>query len=105
MLNNTNLKKLQITFKQRALISKPLVVTWSPNNGNVCPSSIAKYFHVLGCNVKQKLPEMTVTRDQPLNKKIPTAHKSNREEMECRSVSVYDIENIYAASVLQLPRY
>ena len=106
MLNDKNLKKLQTAFKQRLLFTTPLYVTWYPNKNNVCPSTIAKYFHMLGCDVIQKLPEINITRDQPFNQKLPTARTSNlSENQEARSVSVYDIENIFAASVLQLQRY
>ena len=105
MLNDTNLKKLRNVLKQRVLLYKPIFVTWYPNNMNVCPSSIAKFFHLLGGHVTQKLPEINVTRDKPTDNKIPKVQISNGHEKHQESaISVYDFENIFAATLLELPK-
>lgn len=104
MLVDAKLKKLQIALKQRVLFSKPFIVTWCPNNNNICPSTIAKYFHMLGGNISQKLPEMEVFRDQPLNHMIPRAQTTDFAKNQEWEASIYDIENIFAATVLQLPK-
>lgn len=53
-LKNCKPDKFHKRLKERlSIIKTTLIIKWQPDEENICPSSIAKYFHECGCVVKE----------------------------------------------------
>jgi hypothetical protein len=45
-------------------IPGPFLVSWKPDSEEICPSSVAKYFHDLGADVKERIPDVRLIRSE-----------------------------------------
>ncbi|XP_047491400.1 ribonuclease P protein subunit p40-like [Penaeus chinensis] len=55
-------------------------ITWKPKNGDICPSSVAKYFHDLGFAVEEQFPD--VYKSIASEVAMPRLDKSQEDEVE-----------------------
>ncbi|XP_053604552.1 ribonuclease P protein subunit p40-like [Plodia interpunctella] len=78
-----DLKKLRHTDKLRNSLKKleyfDFYISWEPRNGDICPSSIAKYFN--DRNITVTLCTLNVKKVTPTICEIPTVHDTDVEEM------------------------
>lgn len=103
ILQTKQLKKLRFILKERIIIDKPIVATWYPHTTTICPSSLAKYFHSLGAEVIQKLPEMEIIRTKPPNQQIPKIAINHKSLNNNQTMELKEYENMLGGAFLRLP--